>query len=132
MSKASLETALRQDVLQTICEAIEAKYGTDVLQTGSSEFAIPLLDAEGNEKFVKVTCSVKRGTLNGAGGYDEYDGYAAKDDYDAELARRAAKKEASEAKKKAEAEARKRKAEAKKTIKELNEKGLDAMIHEGE
>lgn len=132
MSKASLETALRVEFIQFITDAIQAKYETDVLPISASELAIPVLDAEGNEKFVLIKVSIPRGTRNGAGGYDDYDGYGLAEDYKAELEVKQAKKEASEAKKEAERKAREAKREAKKVIKELNKKGLDTMIHEGE
>ena len=132
MSKASLESALRVDFLASISEAIESKYQTDVLPVSASELAIPVTDAEGNEKFVLIKVSIPRGSRNGDGGYTEYDGYAAADDYKAELEQKQAKKDASTAKKEAEAKAREAKRAAKQTIKELNKKGLDKMIHEGE
>ena len=136
MSKASLETALRVEALQVIKEALSAHYDLDIERqicvVSASELAIPVVDAEGNDKFVLIKVSIPRGTRNAAGGYDEYDGYAAAEDYKAELEQRQAKKDASEAKKKAAAEAREAKREAKKTIKELNKKGLNKMIHEVE
>lgn len=132
MSKASLETALRVDFLASVSKAIEEKYDTDVLQVSASELAIPTLDAEGNEKFVLIKVSIPRGSRNGDGTYTEYDGYAMADDYKAELEQKQAKRDASAAKKEAEAKAREAKRAAKQTIKDLNKKGLDKMIHEGE
>lgn len=136
MSKASLETELRVDALNVVKEALSAHYDLDIERqicvVSASELAIPVVDAEGNDKFVLIKVSIPRGTRNAAGGYDEYDGYAAAEDYKAELEQRQAKKDASEAKKKAAAEAREAKREAKKVVKELNKKGLKAMIHEGE
>lgn len=132
MSKASLETALRTEFIQFVTDAIQTQYETDVLPVSASELAIPVLDAEGNEKFVLIKISIPRGTRNGSGSYTEYDGYGLAEEYKAELAVKQTKKEASEAKKAKLAEERKRKAEAKKVVKELNEKGLDKMIHEGE
>ena len=132
MSKASLETALRVDFLASISEAIEGKYETDVLPVSASELAVPVTDAEGNEKFVLIKVSIPRGSRNGDGGYTDYDGYVAAEDYKAELEQKQAKKDASAAKKAHEAAERERKAAAKKTLKELKEKGLEKMVHEGE
>lgn len=136
MSKASLETALRVEALQVVKEALSAHYDLDIDKqicvVSASEIAIPVVDADGNDKFVLIKISVPRGTRNGKGGYDEYDGYDAAKDYKADLERRQAKKDASAAKKEAEAKAREAKREAKKTIKELNKKGLNKMIHETE
>lgn len=84
-SKASLETALRNKYLGLISELVMNQEETDVLPVSASEIAIPCLDDEGNEKFVLIKVSIPRGTRNGSGGYDPYDGYAAADDYHAEL-----------------------------------------------
>lgn len=136
MSKASLENALRAEALEVVKEALTAHYDLDpktqicVVNTG--ELAIPVVDAEKNEKFVLIKVTIPRGTRNAEGSYDEYNGYAAADDYKADLERRQAKKDASAAKKEAAAKAREAKREAKKTIKELNKKGLDKMIHKQE
>lgn len=136
MSKASLETALRVDALNVVKEALSAHYDLDIEKqicvVSASELAIPVVDAEGNDKFVLIKITIPRGTRNAAGGYDEYDGYAAADDYKAELEQKQAKKDASKARKEAEAKAREAKREAKKVVKELNKKGLDKMIHEVE
>lgn len=136
MSKASLETALRIEAIEVVKEALSAHYDLDpktqICVVSASELAIPVVDAEGNEKFVLIKISIPRGTRNGNGGYNEYDGYAAAEDYKFDLERKQAEKDASAAKKEAEAKAREAKRAAKQTIKELNKKGLDKMIHEGE
>lgn len=136
MSKASLENALRTEALTVVKEALSEHYDLDIEKqicvVSASELAIPVVDEEGNDKFVLIKVTIPRGTRNAEGSYDEYDGYAAAEDYKAELEQRQAKKDASEAKKKAAAEAREAKRIAKQTIKELNKKGLKAMIHEGE
>ena len=127
MNKAALETTIRNDILALVRKAIETELNTDALTVSASEIALPVVDAEGNEKFAIVKVSIPRGTRNG-NGYDAYDGYAAADDYKAEQEEKAAKKAASTAKKEAEAKAREARREAKKVVKELNEKGLDKMI----
>lgn len=136
MSKASLETALRIDALNIIKEALSAHYDLDIEKqicvVSASELAIPVVDAEGNDKFVLIKVSIPRGTRNGDGGYNEYDGYAAAEDYKFELEQKQAKKDASAAKKEAEKKVKEAKKEAKKVIKELNNKGIDKMIHEDE
>ena len=127
MNKATLETTIRNNILAIVSKAIETELNTDALVVSASEIALPVVDAEGNEKFAIVKVSIPRGTRNG-NGYDAYDGYAAAEDYKAEQEEKAAKKAASEAKKEAEAKAREARREAKKVVKELNEKGLDKMI----
>lgn len=127
MSKASLETALRIEALEVVKEALSAHYDLDpktqICVVSASELAIPVVDAEGNEKFVLIKVSIPRGSRDGNGGYIEYDGYAAAEDYKADRDRTQAKKDASAAKKEAEAKAREAKRAAKQTIKELNKKG---------
>jgi hypothetical protein len=103
-----------------------------IRNVSAGEITLPLVDAEGNDKWPVLKVSTPRGKRNGEGGYIPYDGNKAADDYEEDCEITAAKKAASAAKKEAEAKARAAKKEAKKVVKELNEKGLDKMIHEGE
>ena len=126
MTKAQLETALRNKFLSFISDTISQEMETDVLVVSASELAIPCLDEENNEKFVLIKVSIPRGTRNGQGGYDPYDGYAVAEDYALDCEEKKAKKEASEAKKQAkiardEAKRAEKKAlaEANKNLKEL-------------
>jgi len=130
MSKASMETAIRNKMLENIMKMIDSEYATDALPVSASEIAVPVVDEEGNEKFALIKVSIPRGTRNGDGGYTPYDGYAAAEDYKLDLADRADKARAREEKKERAAKEKERKAAAKKVVKELNEKGLDKMIHE--
>ena len=132
MSMASLESAIRNDILSAITELLENKFETDVMPVSASELTIPVVDEEGNEKFALIKVSIPRGTRNGDGGYTPYDGYAAAEDYKLDLADKADKKRAREEKKAREEKEKERKRRAKQTVKDLNEKGLNAMIHEGE
>ena len=129
-SKAALETAIRNEILNAITELLKEKYDTDVMPVSASEITMPTLDEEGNEKFAVIKVSIPRGSRNGAGGYDAYDGYAAAEDYKLDLEEKSAKKAASEAKKEAKRKADEAKRAAKKVVKELNEKGFDKMVHE--
>lgn len=117
-SKAELETAIRNDILARIAATLTEQLGTDVLPVSASELAVPVLDAEQNEKWALIKVSIPRGTRNG-NGYDPYDGYAAAEDYKAEQDEKRAKREASKAKKEEEARLRKERAETKKAIKNL-------------
>ena len=121
MSKAELETSLRNFVLEKLAKFIDTELNADPIIISASAFSIPMVDAEGNEKYVNITVSVPRGTRNDRGGYDPYDGYAAGEEYRAEQEEKAAKKAASEAKKKAEAAARERKRAERKAKKEAEE-----------
>ena len=126
MTKAQLETALRNTYIDLIRTMVSEQVETDALAVSASELAIPCLDAEGNEKFVLIKVSIPRGTRNGEGGYDPYDGYAAAEDYAQDLQERAEKKADAEAKKQAKIardqkarEEKKALAEANKNLKEL-------------
>ena len=120
MTKAQLETKLRNFYLNLICQMVSEKVDTDVLSVSASELAIPCLDEEGNEKFVLIKVSIPRGTRNGAGGYDPYDGYAVAEDYALDLEEKKAKKEASEAKKQAKIAKDEQKRAEKKALAEAN------------
>jgi hypothetical protein len=88
-SKATLENKLRTKFLSFVSDTISQEMETDVLPVSASELAIPCLDEEGNEKFVLIKISIPRGTRNGVGGYDPYDGYAANEAYLDEIASKA-------------------------------------------
>ena len=132
MSKAALETAIRNELLEKVSQLLSKDYDTDVLPVSASELAIPVLDKEGNEKFALIKISIPRGTRNGNGGFTAYDGYKAAEDYKFDLEDRAAKKAASAEKKAAAERERERKREARKVVKKLNSEGLDKMIHSAE
>ena len=130
MSKAALETAIRNDILAAMTAFLSEHFEADVMDVSASELTMPVVDAEGNEKFALIKVSIPRGTRNGDGGYDAYDGYAAHEEWELVKADKADK----EAKRKEKAERaekeRARKAEAKKTIKKLNTVGFKALVSE--
>lgn len=101
-SKATLENKLRNKFLSFVSDTISKEMETDVLPVSASELAIPVLDEEGNEKFVLIKISIPRGTRNGMGGYDPYDGYAANEAYLDEIASKAQEKAVKRAMKEAE------------------------------
>ena len=130
MSKASLETAIRNQILDFLVDHLEAHFETDVMDVSASELVMPVVDAEGNEKFALIKVSIPRGTRNGDGGYDPYDGYAAHEDWELVKADKADKVKARQERAERAEKERQRKREARKVVKKLNEQGLDAMIHE--
>lgn len=126
MTKAQLENKLRNECLSVLKETFDKVYGCDVLPVSASELALPVTDAEGNEKFLLVKVSVPRGTRNGAGGYDPYDGYAAAEDYAIDCEEKAQKKADTEAKKQKKIAADEKKRAEKKAVAEAN-KGLKEL-----
>lgn len=126
MTKAQLETALRNDFLTAISTFISESRETDVLSVSASELAVPCLDAEGNEKWAVIKISIPRGTRNGEGGYDPYDGYYAAEMYQMEQKDKAAYKAEKEAIKQAKIAADEKKRAEKKALAEAN-KGLKEL-----
>ena len=61
--------------------------GEEVLRVGSNEIALPVLDEEGNEKWLVLTFKVPTGSREG----DAYDGYSMAEDYKMKLEEKAEK-----------------------------------------
>lgn len=120
MTKAQLETKLRNTFLNFITEQVQTAFDTDVMPVSASELTIPCLDEEGNEKFVLIKVSIPRGTRNGQGGYDPYDGYAVAEDYAQDCVEKAQKKADAEAKKQKKIAADEKKRAEKKALAEAN------------
>lgn len=64
--------------------------GEEVLRVGSNEIALPVVDEEGNEKWLVLTFKVPTGTRDG----DAYDGYSMAEDYQMKLADKEARAKA--------------------------------------
>ena len=64
--------------------------GEEVLRVGSNEIALPVVDDEGNEKWLVLTFKVPTGSRDG----DAYDGYSMAEDYQMKQAEKKAKVEA--------------------------------------
>lgn len=127
MSKSELENGIRNDILTAITNMLSEKMDTDVLPVSTSELAIPVVDAEGNEKFALIKVSIPRGTRNG-NGYDPYDGYAMAEEYrmeqedkNAKKAKRQAEVLAKEKEKEQKKEDRRKAKEAKEALAKLKE-----------
>ena len=91
--------------------------GEEVLQVKSNEIAIPVVDANDEEKFIVITVKVPTGANKGL---EAYDGYAMAEDYTHQLAEKERKAEERKAKK---AEKIKRDEEIRRKRKEIAEKG---------
>ncbi len=95
-----LNDEVRTQYLQRVSECLSTE--DEVLVVGSNELAIPVVDSEGNEKWVVLTVKVPTGSRDG----DSYDGYAMAEDYQLKLANKATK--AAEKERKAAADKAKR------------------------
>lgn len=75
--------------LEGVSEHLE-QVGEEVLRVGSNEIALPVVDEDGNEKWLVLTFKVPTGSRDG----DAYDGYSMAEDYQMKLAQKKAKEEA--------------------------------------
>lgn len=83
--------------------------GEEVLRVGSNEIALPVVDEDGNEKWLVLTFKVPTGSRDG----DAYDGYSMAEDYQMKQAEKKAKAEAKAEAKAKESAKNKAKAKAK-------------------
>ena len=107
-SKASLENALREELIKVIITAVSEHYDLDpetqIEFIKSGVITLPLVDEEGNEKWPTVQVAIPRGTRNGNGGYEPFDGHAAavayREEQESKTQERAVRKAMKEAEKK--------------------------------
>ena len=105
LTRKQLDEEIKVRFLEGVSEHLES-VGEEVLRVGSNELALPVVDSNGEERWLVVTFKVPTGSRDG----DAYDGYSMKEDYEMKLAEKAVKAEAKAAK----AEKDKAKREAKK------------------
>jgi hypothetical protein len=109
MNRKQLDEAIKMRFLEGVSEHLE-NCGEEVLRVKSNEIALPVVDDEGEERWLVLTFKVPTGERTTG---EAYDGYSMAEDYQMKLAEKAqkqAEKEAKAAKDKAKREA---KAEAK-------------------
>lgn len=79
--------AIRTQFMGAVRAMFEAsKY--DVLRTGSQEFAIPIVDEDGEEGYIVITFKIPKGSRDGTA----YDGYELAEEYKRKVAETAEKK----------------------------------------
>ena len=84
-TQKSLNDALRAMYLERVHTCLSQE--DEVLVVGANELAVPVVDADGNEKWIVLTVKVPSGSRDG----DAYDGYAMAEDYRMRQADKAAK-----------------------------------------
>ena len=102
LTRKQLDEEIKLRFLEGVVEHFE-NVCEEVLRVKSNEIALPVLDSEGEERWLVLTFKVPTGERGG----DAYDGYSMAEDYQMKLAEKAEKakaKEAEAAKKKAKAE----------------------------
>ena len=107
-----LNDEIKMRFLEGVAEHL-TNAGEEVLRTGSNEIALPVLDEDGNEKWLVLTFKVPTGSRDG----DAYDGYSMAEDYKMKLQEKAEK--AAEKAKKAEKDKAKREAKKMECAAEL-------------
>lgn len=93
LSMAKTAKVLNEEIKVRFLEGIGehlAMCGEEVLRVGSNELALPVVDDEGNEKWLVLTFKVPTGSRDG----DAYDGYSMAEDYQMKQAEKKAKAEA--------------------------------------
>ena len=74
-TQKSLNDELRALWVQRVSNCLSQE--DEVLVVGANELAVPVVDADGNEKWIVLTVKVPTGSRDG----DAYDGYAMAEDY---------------------------------------------------
>ena len=83
-----LNDEIKVRFLEGVAEHL-TQVGEEVLRTGSNEIALPVLDEDGNEKWLVLTFKVPTGTRQG----EAYDGYEMAEDYKMKLENKAIKEQ---------------------------------------
>ena len=89
MSMAKTQKSLNDELRAMYLERVHACLSAEdeVLVVGANELAVPVVDTDGNEKWIVVSVKVPTGSRDG----DAYDGYAMAEDYRMRQADKAAK-----------------------------------------
>lgn len=104
LNRKQLDEEIKLRFLEGVSEHLE-NCGEEVLRVKSNEIALPVVDSDGEERWLVLTFKVPTGERGG----DPYDGYSMAEDYQMSLEKKAAKA----AEKEAEAKKKKAKQEAK-------------------
>lgn len=93
LTRKQLDEEIKVRFLEGVSEHL-SNAGEEVLRVGSNELALPVVDTEGEERWLVVTFKVPTGSRDG----DAYDGYSMKQDYEMKLQEKAEKQAAKDAK----------------------------------
>ena len=79
MSMAKTQKSLNDELRALYMERVRTSLSLEdeVLVVGANELAVPVVDTDGNEKWIVLTVKVPTGSRDG----DAYDGYAMAEDY---------------------------------------------------
>ena len=76
LTRKQLDEEIKVRFLDGVSEHL-TNAGEEVLRVGSNEIALPVVDEDGNEKWLVLTFKVPTGSREG----DAYDGYAMAEDF---------------------------------------------------
>lgn len=88
MTPTAVTNALRTSEFDKLA-ALLAENGYEILQTKGAQFASPVVDMNGGERFIRITLEVPKGDREG----NAYDGYAEAQVFATEQAEKAIKAE---------------------------------------
>ena len=106
LTRKQLDEEIKVRFLEGVSEHLEG-VGEEVLRVGSNELALPVVDTDGNERWLVLTFKVPTGSRDG----DPYDGYAMAQEWEIKC------------KNKADAEKKKAEEKAKKIAKDKKKRG---------
>lgn len=95
ISNKSLDNKVKEKYIEMFSAFLAEK--EEILRTASNEIAFPIVDSEGNEKFLVVKISIPSGSRDG----EAYDGYAIAEEFSKKQAEKVAKAAEAAEKKKA-------------------------------
>lgn len=120
MGKEANKTKIRDAILSKVAKFLEEEFDTYVKAVASGEVTMLIPDENGEKIYANVKISIPRGSRNGEGGYNAYDGYAEAKLFAQEKKDKAEEKAAKEAEKQAKIAADEKKRAEKKALAEAN------------
>lgn len=108
---------VRNEIMFIVCEALN-NHEYEILDTGSQEICVPIVNEKGDEGYLVLTFKVPKGSRDG----DAYDGYAVAEEYKMKCEAKA-QKEAEALRKKNEKIERDRKAREEKAKLKAEKRG---------
>lgn len=120
MGKEANKTKIRNAILEKVAKFLEEEFDTYVREVKSGECTMLIPDENGEKVYANIKVSIPRGTRNGEGGYNAYDGYALAKEYKQECKEKAEEKAEKEAVKQAKIAADEQKRAEKKALAEAN------------
>lgn len=117
-TKKALTDKLRSDYLQKAMSFF-IDNGEEVMQTGTGDFCMPVVDDAGNESWVQIVVKIPNGSRDG----EPFDGYSLAEDFKMKQAEKKAKAEKSQKEKEAKIAKDKAAREAKAAAREKRKAG---------